>query len=73
MGARVLKECTFHCWLNFSFKSWYIITYQVHMVTCSTLLSIWGHWGQKALLHRAHWLPVKKETAIKQLSELRLL
>lgn len=31
--------------------------YQEHTGTWSNRLSVWGHWGREALLHKAQWLP----------------
>lgn len=36
---------------------WQRCFYQEHTGTWSNLLSVWGHWGPKALLHKAQWLP----------------
>lgn len=48
---------------NLISKSTKVYTYQVHRETWNILLSAWGHWGQRALLHKALWLPEKKKNA----------
>lgn len=44
-----------------------IVTYQAHKVPYSSPLSIWGHWGQEALLHKALWLPWKNRHSSKMI------